>query len=150
LKIAESACVGDHADHEGDYIAVDDPTCGGGGCLPEAAPCDGSLPCCEGLQCTDGTCAVACPCDAAYADAIEQWGDLSGDLVEFTPNSIQCRHYLESGDHLLLASEAFGPPGTGCFAWAFVGGVALADTFIVASFEERVACGETLKAICTR
>ncbi len=50
------ACVDSHALHPDDYIAVDAPTCGGGGCLPESAPCDETLPCCDGLECRQGTC----------------------------------------------------------------------------------------------
>ena len=38
------------------HIAVGDPQCQGGGCLPEIAPCDATLPCCDGLQCTNGVC----------------------------------------------------------------------------------------------
>src|SRR5207244_581417 len=54
LKISAAACGSAHAAHPGDYVAVNDPSCGGGGCLPEAAPCDATLPCCEGTVCTAG------------------------------------------------------------------------------------------------
>lgn len=60
IKVAVSACVDAHAGHEGDYVAVDDPTCSGGGCLPQDAPCDASLPCCDGMSCDDGTCHAVC------------------------------------------------------------------------------------------
>src|SRR4051794_14354706 len=40
LRVDEDACVTAHAAHPGDYIAIDDPTCAGGGCLPDGAPCD--------------------------------------------------------------------------------------------------------------
>jgi EGF-like domain/Chaperone of endosialidase/Human growth factor-like EGF len=56
LKISEQACVNAHALHTGDYVAVNDPNCQGGGCLPENAPCDPTLPCCDGFSCTNGTC----------------------------------------------------------------------------------------------
>lgn len=56
LKISESACIGAHALHAGDYVAVNDPNCQGGGCLPEGAPCDPTLPCCDGFSCVSGTC----------------------------------------------------------------------------------------------
>lgn len=56
LKISEQACVNAHALHAGDYVAVNDPNCQGGGCLPENAPCDPTLPCCDGFSCTNGTC----------------------------------------------------------------------------------------------
>lgn len=56
LKVAEAACVSAHANHPGDYVAVGDPSCQGGGCLPADAPCDATLPCCDGLTCEAGTC----------------------------------------------------------------------------------------------
>ncbi len=56
LKISEQACVNAHALHAGDYVAVNDPNCQGGGCLPQGAPCDPTLPCCDGFSCTNGTC----------------------------------------------------------------------------------------------
>jgi len=56
LKVSEAACVSAHALHAGDYVAVGDPTCQGGGCLPENAPCDATLPCCDGSSCTAGIC----------------------------------------------------------------------------------------------
>ncbi len=56
LNVAESACVHAHAGHSQDYIAVNDPTCGGLGCLPVNAPCDATLGCCSGLTCRSGTC----------------------------------------------------------------------------------------------
>ena len=59
LKISEQACIQAHANHAGDYIAVGDPTCQGGGCLPTGAPCDATVPCCDGLSCVAGTC--QCP-----------------------------------------------------------------------------------------
>jgi len=62
LNVARSGCVGGHAGHEGDYVAVNDPTCSGGSCLPQDAPCDATLPCCEGAFCRDGTC-QACSSD---------------------------------------------------------------------------------------
>ncbi|WP_437522135.1 calcium-binding EGF-like domain-containing protein [Sorangium sp. So ce726] len=56
LKISQTACVNAHVLHAGDYVAVNDPDCQGDGCLPEGAPCDTTLPCCEGFSCTGGTC----------------------------------------------------------------------------------------------
>src|SRR5262245_43735552 len=38
LKVNESACVNAHSEHNGDYVAVNDPTCQGLGCLPLNAP----------------------------------------------------------------------------------------------------------------
>lgn len=59
LKVSEQACANAHAAHADDYVAIDDPTCGGGGCLPGNAPCDATVPCCEGLECASGVCAAA-------------------------------------------------------------------------------------------
>jgi hypothetical protein len=60
IKVSENACVAGHTVHPGDYIAIDDPTCQGLGCLPDDAPCDASLPCCEGSVCgAGGTCVPA-------------------------------------------------------------------------------------------
>lgn len=55
LEVTEEACKA-HARHSGDYIAADDPTCDGGGCLPEGAPCDGTVSCCDGFRCENGAC----------------------------------------------------------------------------------------------
>ncbi|KYF97876.1 hypothetical protein BE18_28360 [Sorangium cellulosum] len=33
-----------------------EPTCGGQGCLAANAPCDPTVPCCDGLTCESGTC----------------------------------------------------------------------------------------------
>ena len=57
LNVTADACVR-HALHEDDYIAIDDPSCSGGGCLPADAPCDATLPCCDGSSCNAGTCTV--------------------------------------------------------------------------------------------
>ncbi|MFS8065972.1 MAG: hypothetical protein ACMG6S_06335 [Byssovorax sp.] len=61
LKLSDQACINAHANDPGDYIAVNDPTCQGGGCLPLNAPCDATLPCCDGLSCQDGTCQSSAP-----------------------------------------------------------------------------------------
>lgn len=74
LRLNEQACINAHGTHAADYVTstdpaspLYDPTCQGLGCLPEAAPCDATLPCCEGSSCVDGACvadvvAVTCPC----------------------------------------------------------------------------------------
>lgn len=62
------ASCGGHADHEGDYVAYDDPTCSGQGCLPYGAPTDGTVECCGNLVDQAGTC--GCPTGfAASPDA---------------------------------------------------------------------------------
>jgi cysteine-rich repeat protein len=60
LKVSEEACVSAHVDHGGDYVAVNDPTCQGLGCLPLDAPCDPNVPCCGGGVCTNGVCTDLC------------------------------------------------------------------------------------------
>jgi hypothetical protein len=37
--------------------------CSTGGCLPTGAPCDATLPCCEGSACSNGTCTALAPPD---------------------------------------------------------------------------------------
>lgn len=54
--MALDACVNAHAEHAGDFVAVNGD-CGPGACLADGAPCDATLPCCEGSACNaDGTC----------------------------------------------------------------------------------------------
>lgn len=72
IRTSEQGCINGHAGHAQDYIAVGDPTCQGGGCLPVTAPCDATLPCCDGLTCQNGTCVDRCagvtcaPSDACH------------------------------------------------------------------------------------
>jgi hypothetical protein len=71
IKISDQACINGHSTHAEDYItsldpasSLYDPTCNGQGCLPTAAPCDGTLDCCTG-SCVSGTCVDPCspnPC----------------------------------------------------------------------------------------
>ncbi|MFT3771063.1 MAG: PIG-L family deacetylase [Minicystis sp.] len=60
VKVSDSACIHAHAQHPHDYIAINDPTCQGQGCLPVDAPCDATVPCCDGLQCQNGFCVDRC------------------------------------------------------------------------------------------
>jgi cysteine-rich repeat protein len=60
LNLSDNACINAHAHHAGDYVAVGDPTCQGGGCLPVGAPSDPTLPCCDGLVVRDGVCTDLC------------------------------------------------------------------------------------------
>jgi len=59
LRISTNACTEGHADHAADFVSVGDPTCRGAGCLPESAPCDATVPCCDGLACSQGSCVRA-------------------------------------------------------------------------------------------
>ncbi|HTN92374.1 MAG TPA: FG-GAP-like repeat-containing protein [Sorangium sp.] len=63
IRVSEQACIDAHSAHAGDYVTsldpsspLYDPTCGGLGCLPVNAPCDPTVPCCDGLSCQSGTC----------------------------------------------------------------------------------------------
>jgi hypothetical protein len=60
IRVATTACVNAHAQHPDDHVA---PTgdCGADACLAEASPCDATLPCCDGLACTDGRCVAPEP-----------------------------------------------------------------------------------------
>lgn len=74
IRVATEACVNAHANHPNDYVTSTnpadsnyDPTCSGQGCLSVDAPCDPTLPCCDGLTCQNGTCQAppsTCPCAA--------------------------------------------------------------------------------------
>jgi hypothetical protein len=79
LKVSEHACIDGHTHHADDYVAVNDPTCGGKGFLPPGAPCDTTLPCSLGYTCRDALCqptdlclGVFCsasdPCHVAHCD----------------------------------------------------------------------------------
>ncbi|WP_437660827.1 FG-GAP-like repeat-containing protein [Sorangium sp. So ce1182] len=63
IRISDQACINGHSAHAGDYVTsldpsspLYDPTCGGLGCLAVNAPCDATVPCCDGLTCQSGTC----------------------------------------------------------------------------------------------
>ena len=72
LKVSEKGCAKGHAGHRGDYVAVGDPTCKGGGCLPASAPCDRTVPCCTG-RCKKGVCeGPVCLADGAQCDPLDQ------------------------------------------------------------------------------
>ncbi len=60
VNVSTNACIAGHAGHPDDYVAVNDPTCGGGGCLPVGGPWDPTLPCCEGLVVRNGVCTDLC------------------------------------------------------------------------------------------
>jgi hypothetical protein len=62
LNVSDAACVSSHAAHPADYVAVGDATCNGQGCLPEGAPSDPTIACCDGLTPTNGTCQPADRC----------------------------------------------------------------------------------------
>ena len=58
IKVSTQGCIDGHAAHDGDYVAVNDPTCNGQGCYPVGAPFDGTVECCDYLwQDASGRCA---------------------------------------------------------------------------------------------
>lgn len=76
IRVSEQGCINGHAGHEGDYVALDDAMCAGGSCLPEAAPCDGTLDCCEGFECSaGGTCTPVAPVCRAQGQSCEANAD---------------------------------------------------------------------------
>jgi hypothetical protein len=75
IRVSEEGCINGHAGHDGDYVALDDAMCAGGSCLPEAAPCDASLDCCDGFKCSaGGTCTPVVPA-APAAPACRAMGE---------------------------------------------------------------------------
>ncbi|WP_044986366.1 FG-GAP-like repeat-containing protein [Sorangium cellulosum] len=77
-------CLPAHLLHLGDYIALGDPTCHGDGCLPEGAPCDAAVPCCDGLTCHHGTCTENDECALGTDDC-----DANATCAD-TPTSFTC------------------------------------------------------------
>jgi hypothetical protein len=106
IKTSEQGCIDGHSEHAHDYIAVGDPTCQGGGCLPVNAPCDATLPCCDGLQCQNGTCTDPCasaPCQNGGACAATESGYTCTCAPGFTGTN--CETQI---DHCASAPCVFG------------------------------------------
>lgn len=84
LKLSDQGCINGHTSHPADYVAVGDPTCQGNGCLPENAPCDATLPCCDGATCTNGVCVatVTDPCASNPCPAPSECVNLGGGAYE--------------------------------------------------------------------
>ncbi|HTN92375.1 MAG TPA: VCBS repeat-containing protein [Sorangium sp.] len=95
LKI-KLACLPAHLLHLGDYIALGDPTCNGDGCLPQGAPCNATVPCCDGTQCINGTCQEDL-CEGVTCTA-----------------SDQCHAAGTCDPQTGLCSNPVAPDGTGC------------------------------------
>jgi len=90
IRVSEQACIHAHAGHAGDYITstdpdstLFDPTCQGQGCLATDAPCDATLPCCDGLTCSNGTCAPQCTLTDLELGAPPNGWRASGTCGEF-------------------------------------------------------------------
>ncbi|MFY0572700.1 FG-GAP repeat domain-containing protein [Archangium lansingense] len=95
IEISEQACINDHSQHAGDYVAIDDPTCQGGACLPAGSPWDPTVPCCENLVVQNGVCT-----------------DLCADVV--CTASDQCHEAGTCDPATGLCSNPTAPDGTSC------------------------------------
>ncbi|GMU01565.1 hypothetical protein KH5H1_56850 [Corallococcus caeni] len=90
VRVSEQACINAHSAHDGDYVtsldptsSLYDPTCSGQGCLPVNAPCDATVPCCDGLTCQSGTCVDANEC-AAGTDNCDENATCTNTVGSFT------------------------------------------------------------------
>jgi len=131
IKISDQACSHGHAGHAEDYItsldpasSLYDPTCNGQGCLPTAAPCDGTLDCCTG-SCVNGSCVDPCspnPCENGGTCAASGssftcscTGGFTGTNCEIPPApaepTIGC-HHNAAGDQSLNDMSYLGPIDT--------------------------------------
>gem|GEM_PF-1769548 len=67
VKVTPEECedhIEEHVEGYPDFVAVGDSNCSGDGCLPLNAPCDPTVPCCDGLTCamsSDPAAAAAGP-----------------------------------------------------------------------------------------
>ena len=93
LSVKVSGCIDGHAQHVGDYVAANDPTCSGNGHLPAGAPCDPTLRCMEGYSCQAGTCQATDRCAGVSCTA-----NGPCDFATCDPTSGQCVHEPTTGN----------------------------------------------------
>jgi hypothetical protein len=117
INVDAAGCA-DHAAHPGDYVAVNDPGCTGGSCLPKDAPCDATLPCCDGLTCQNGICAAPSVCQNFTGTGCYWMENTSGNFCwvpspsGFPATVADCKG-LDS-----CTSNGGGLSGGGCYRWA--------------------------------
>jgi hypothetical protein len=73
-KVTPASCkthVTEHVIGYPDFVAYGDKDCSGDGCLPQAAPCDPTVPCCEGLECVDASGQIAATGHCAEVPVID-------------------------------------------------------------------------------
>jgi hypothetical protein len=73
IRTSDSGCANGHAGHPRDRIAVNGD-CGPNACLPITAPCDPTVPCCNGLACQAGSCVDLCANVICSADQCQTAG----------------------------------------------------------------------------
>jgi hypothetical protein len=79
IRVSEQGCINGHAGHEGDYVALTDTMCLGGSCLADGAPCDGTLDCCDGSECSAGGTCTPVPPVAPSCRAMAESCDTNAD-----------------------------------------------------------------------
>ncbi|HTN84185.1 MAG TPA: hypothetical protein VL242_10880 [Sorangium sp.] len=108
LKVSEQACINAHAQHADDYVAVGDPTCQGGGCLPLLAPCDSTLPCCSGKTCVLGLCVATCIPTTCAAQ-----GEICGTIPDGCGDTLNCSACADGGGTCASDDTCTCPPFDG-------------------------------------
>jgi alpha-tubulin suppressor-like RCC1 family protein len=125
IDVSVSGCINGLAGHPHDYIDVNGAGCDAQACLPSGAPCDATLPCCEGLSCINGGCVsnnlssvTMVSAGTAFALALESdgtvlaWGDnTNGQLGNGTtdPSLLPTQVLgLGSGSGVIAVSAGYG------------------------------------------
>ncbi|XYH95026.1 hypothetical protein ACMHYB_45580 [Sorangium sp. So ce1128] len=117
INVSTAGCI-DHATHPGDYVAIDDSDCTGGGCVPAGAPCDETLPCCGGLTCQDGTCSSVSVCQNFTGTGCYWQENTSGNFC-WVPSPFGFPSTVEDCKALDSCSpNGGGLSGGGCYRWA--------------------------------